>query len=429
MGQKVNPISLRLQKTNRHFDSCWYDDYNYTHLFLQDLKIKNYLKTVYHQIKYPESRVCSYNTPKKNIINLFYYNPSNSRRKKSGIFQLQNFKDNKKVTPSRVMFGKHHNNRKSFPGEKNNKKDIDSFFSFPKQQYWKNNTYTLAQQQIEGFTDKVDFNDSKSLYKKGSKKNENSFSFSDAKQNLYLLDKKVNLSMSPRPSKNAVLTTKPMPIEYIKKNSILAKFSIPEKQTQSVKPTKTKQYIYLNKANANANRDYQKKDFSLYFPDLYAFFCSAIFSNKKYTKSAIDIESCYLYLLQFVIKNNYIKDCGLTSPVVSGAYRDAYNINKTKSSRFFVRYLLAQFYCTMVQNKEWYTLESESTLYKFLVLFKEQNIQNNIFLNKYRHFKENNENYILLHKTDANIKSTFFQYRKKNNFLQSLGGSSLLKQK
>ena len=31
MGQKVNPISLRLQKTNRHFDSCWYDDYNYTH--------------------------------------------------------------------------------------------------------------------------------------------------------------------------------------------------------------------------------------------------------------------------------------------------------------------------------------------------------------------------------------------------------------
>lgn len=407
MGQKVNPISLRLQKTNRHFDSCWYDDYNYTHLFLQDLKIQNYLKTVLHQIKYPESRIYSHNTPKKSSINLFYYNPSNSRRKKSGIFQLQNFKDNKKLTPSGVMVGGDQNSRKTFSGRKNNKRNIDSFFSFPEQQYWKNNTYTLAQQQIEGFTVKADSNDSKSIYKKGSKKNEKLFSFSHAKQNLYLLDKKVDLSMSPKPSKNAVLTTN----EYIKKNSILAKFS------ESVKPAKTKQYISLN------NKDYQKKEFSLYFTDLYAFFCSAIFSNKQDTKKSIDRESLYLYLLQFVVKNNYIKDCGLTSPVVPGAYKDAHAINKTKNSRFFVRYLLAQLYCTILQNKEWYALEGSSTLYKFLVLFKEQNIENNIFLNKYRHFKENNENCILPPKTDANINSTFFPSRKNNNLLQSLGTS------
>ena len=57
MGQKVNPISLRLEKTNRHFDSCWYDDYNYTELLLQDLKIKNYFKTVLNQINYPEGRI------------------------------------------------------------------------------------------------------------------------------------------------------------------------------------------------------------------------------------------------------------------------------------------------------------------------------------------------------------------------------------
>ena len=37
MGQKVNPISLQSEKTNRHFDSGWYDDYNYTDLLLQDL--------------------------------------------------------------------------------------------------------------------------------------------------------------------------------------------------------------------------------------------------------------------------------------------------------------------------------------------------------------------------------------------------------
>ena len=97
MGQKVNPISLRLEKTNRHFDSCWYSDYNYTSLLLQDLKIKNYLKTVLKQIQYPEGRILIENLPKKSNINLFYHNPSNKRRKNNGRFQLQNKKiDNRK---------------------------------------------------------------------------------------------------------------------------------------------------------------------------------------------------------------------------------------------------------------------------------------------------------------------------------------------
>ena len=72
MGQKVNPISLRLEKTNRHFDSCWYDDYNYTNLVLQDLRIKSYFKTVLNQIKYPEARVLIENLPKKTNLHLFY---------------------------------------------------------------------------------------------------------------------------------------------------------------------------------------------------------------------------------------------------------------------------------------------------------------------------------------------------------------------
>lgn len=95
MGQKVNPISLRLEKTNRHFDSCWYDDYNYTDLLLQDYKINNYLKTVLDQIQYPEGRLLIENLPKKTNLNLFYYNPTNSRRKKNKIFQLQDFRESK----------------------------------------------------------------------------------------------------------------------------------------------------------------------------------------------------------------------------------------------------------------------------------------------------------------------------------------------
>lgn len=82
MGQKVNPISLRLEKTNRRFDSCWYDDYNYTSLLLQDLQIKLYLKTVLNQINYPEGRVLIENLPKKGNIHYFYNNPSVSRKKR-----------------------------------------------------------------------------------------------------------------------------------------------------------------------------------------------------------------------------------------------------------------------------------------------------------------------------------------------------------
>lgn len=134
MGQKVNPISLRLEKTNRHFDSCWYEDYNYTDLLLQDLKIKNYFKTVLNQIAYPEGRILIENLPKKSNINLFYWNPSLSRQKKKIRFQLQDYKDNKK--------------------SKKDKKKKVSFFLFPGQKYWnqeKNLTFTLAQQTLDGW--------------------------------------------------------------------------------------------------------------------------------------------------------------------------------------------------------------------------------------------------------------------------------------
>ena len=129
MGQKVNPISLRLEKTNRHFDSCWYDDYNYTDLFLQDLKIKNYLKVVLNQITYPEGRVSIENLPKKTNINLFYHNPTFYRQKKNIRFQLQNFKEKKTKTFA--------------------EKNKYSVFCFPEQKYWtdkKSCSFPLAQQ-------------------------------------------------------------------------------------------------------------------------------------------------------------------------------------------------------------------------------------------------------------------------------------------
>ncbi len=43
MGQKVNPIGLRLG-VNRTWDSRWYADHDYSDLLLQDVKLRRYLK-------------------------------------------------------------------------------------------------------------------------------------------------------------------------------------------------------------------------------------------------------------------------------------------------------------------------------------------------------------------------------------------------
>ena len=43
MGQKVNPIGMRLQ-VNRTWDSRWYaDDKDYGNLLLEDLKIRDFI--------------------------------------------------------------------------------------------------------------------------------------------------------------------------------------------------------------------------------------------------------------------------------------------------------------------------------------------------------------------------------------------------
>lgn len=89
MGQKINPISLRLQKTNRKYDSSWYSNYHYGELFLFDLKVRDYLGRILKQIKYPEGRVLISHFSKGSKINLFAFNPTSSRQQKSASFGLK----------------------------------------------------------------------------------------------------------------------------------------------------------------------------------------------------------------------------------------------------------------------------------------------------------------------------------------------------
>lgn len=94
MGQKVNPISLRLEQTNRHFDSCWFNDYNYTDVLNRDIKIQSYINLILKQIKYSSARFFIQNLPNKVKINVFFLNPKNLRKNTSRAFQLKELPSN-----------------------------------------------------------------------------------------------------------------------------------------------------------------------------------------------------------------------------------------------------------------------------------------------------------------------------------------------
>ena len=51
MGQKSNPTILRLNKTNQHWNSCWYSDDDYATPFIQDYKINAYINSSQQQLE------------------------------------------------------------------------------------------------------------------------------------------------------------------------------------------------------------------------------------------------------------------------------------------------------------------------------------------------------------------------------------------
>ena len=326
MGQKVNPISLRLEKTNRHFDSCWYSDYNYTDLLLQDLKIKNYLKTVLKQIQYPEGRVLIENLPKKSNINLFYHNPSNSRRKKNVRFQLQNYKiDNKK-------------NKKTY--------------SFSKEKYWseeKSQGFTLAQQGLS---------ETKLLQLKKP-----FYSLSNLTQTT--ITKQANHHLGIKEEKKTSFNKES--IQYSKIKEIIKGT---RKQPLSLQ-TKTKQ--------KNHNVCASLVETSLV----------KLFSYKEKVSLGLrpkEVENnINSLLLQFVLNPLPASDSLFSKKTekeryYKGSVDGSINRDGDKKwvvERFFVRYLLAQLYGKFLQNKSVYSQENLRTLYQFCLFFQEKSVKQN----------------------------------------------------
>jgi ribosomal protein S3 len=88
MGQKVNPIALRLKTTNKNFASCWYSNTGYSQLLSQEIRIKAYLRKLLDQIRYPNPIVSVSFAPKRIKVLTLYLNPTELRRRRGERFQL-----------------------------------------------------------------------------------------------------------------------------------------------------------------------------------------------------------------------------------------------------------------------------------------------------------------------------------------------------
>ena len=80
MGQKANPISLRLH-VNRDFESSWYQDKQYSNLLKQELQIRQYIKSLFYFMKIYEGRTLFQFFPKKLVIYSFITNKQFSSKK------------------------------------------------------------------------------------------------------------------------------------------------------------------------------------------------------------------------------------------------------------------------------------------------------------------------------------------------------------
>lgn len=87
MGQKTNPISLRL-RLNRDFDSSWYHDLHYGELFTKELQLRKYISTVFTSLNIYEGRIIIHIFPKK--IDIFYFYMNRPRGFSRASLKVQN---------------------------------------------------------------------------------------------------------------------------------------------------------------------------------------------------------------------------------------------------------------------------------------------------------------------------------------------------
>lgn len=93
MGQKIHPISLRLQKTNRFYQSAWFTKLYYNHFFQSDFYWKKIGKKFITGSKYLRPRIFGSYGKRKSDLFVFFL----TKKKQFKKFQFR-FRSRKKNT-------------------------------------------------------------------------------------------------------------------------------------------------------------------------------------------------------------------------------------------------------------------------------------------------------------------------------------------
>ena len=98
MCQKINPISLRLNYTNRHFDNCWYSNYFYKNLITKDIFLQYYLNNFLKLLKLSSGRYSIQHFQKRTQIYNFLCYSKQTREWRLKLFGLTKKQNSLKKT-------------------------------------------------------------------------------------------------------------------------------------------------------------------------------------------------------------------------------------------------------------------------------------------------------------------------------------------
>lgn len=88
MGQKTNPIALRLRYSNLDFENTWYSQNHYAQCLIQNLQLKQYTKDFSKHLNVPENRLAVNFNFRNNKLYTFYCFPIMTRFPRARQFKV-----------------------------------------------------------------------------------------------------------------------------------------------------------------------------------------------------------------------------------------------------------------------------------------------------------------------------------------------------
>ena len=103
MSQKTNPISLRLQNSNKHFESCWYSDFFYGQVLSDEINLRAYIEGLLFQAGRSKALPSTQSHYKRYCTSLFFLDQRAERHKREFSLKLSR-EPAERVTLPRTKF-------------------------------------------------------------------------------------------------------------------------------------------------------------------------------------------------------------------------------------------------------------------------------------------------------------------------------------